>query len=135
MNGKQKHDPLSKVEICYFKPDHYKPRDDALDIFIGDFTLHSQTANSPKSLLHNHYKEYRGGKRRRTFVNGGVVAKDDGSIEMGFDIDPKEVDDILKRMDKKRLRIMIPEAGVPIFLGRDAIEKAKALQKQKPLKK
>lgn len=112
------------------KAGEYKKEEDTLDIFIGNFALHSQTANNPKSLLQNRYREFNGAKPKRTYFNGGIEAKDNGEIEIGFWLYPDEVQDILKKTNKKKLRIFFPAEGAPVTLAPDAIEKIKSLQKK-----
>lgn len=119
------------VVIQHIKQGEYKPAKDTLDFVITDFKFHSQIANNPKSLPQNILSTYRGARPKRTFINGGLVAKENGEIEMGFELDHNEIRHLLKKANKKRLRIVLPEGGVPIFLGPDAIEKMKALEKKK----
>lgn len=125
--------PSLRVATRIVEAGKYKKEKDTLDIFIGDFALHSQVANNPKSLLQNRYKEQNGAKPKRTFINGGVIAKENGEIELSIELDPEEVQDILKKTNKSKLRIFMLAEGVPIFLGADAIEKMKSLQKKKLL--
>lgn len=127
----KKNGSLSNIEICQFGPGKYKPAKDTLDFVITDFKFHSQIANNPKSLPQNILSTYSGARPKRTFINGGLVAKENGEVEMGFGLDQDEVSHLLKKANKKRLRIILPEDGVSIFLGPDAIEKMKSLEKKK----
>ena len=119
-----------RVVARSLKAGEYKKEEDTLDIFIGNFALHSQTANNPKSLLQNRYRELKGAKPKRTYFNGGIEAKDNGEIEIGFWLYTDEVQDILKKTNNKKLRIFFTAEGVHVTLAPDAIEKIKSLQKK-----
>lgn len=112
------------------KTGEYKEDPDTLDIFIKDFALHSQVANNPKSLIQNGLKQLNGGKPKRSFVNGGLIAKDNGDIELGVHIDATELQAILKQANKNKLRIYFPADGASVFMGPDAVEKISSLQKK-----
>ncbi len=127
--------PALEVITKHVKAGNYKKDKNTLDIFIDNFAFHSQVANNPKSLLQNSLKQYNGGKPKRTFVNGGLKAKENGEIEMSFYIEASEVQSILNRAGKKKLRIYFPANGVPVYLGPDASENIKSLNKKKTLKK
>lgn len=132
----QKKLPVTQLQVVtkHVKARNYQKDPDTLDIFIHDFAFHSQVANNPKSLLQNGLKQHNGGKPKRTFVNGGLVAKENGGIEMSFHLEAAEVQSILAKAGKKKLRIYFPANGVPVYLGPDVSEKIKSLNKNKTLK-
>ncbi len=106
----------------------YKPRNDAIDLFISNTQLHAQKPSNPASLFRNASKMLNGQKMRRTYGKIQVIGKN--QIRIGFDFNETEVLACLNKRRKSMLRFYIPTAGVPVYMAQDALEKIRSLERK-----
>lgn len=111
------------------KPGEYKPREDAVDIFLTDIQFHAQKPNHPRTFTRNIASSLKKDELDRSFSSGFKV-RDSGQIEVSFGFDEDELLTLLQKRGKKILRIYIPRAGMTMDLAQDAVEKLKSIEKK-----
>jgi hypothetical protein len=104
-------------------------------IILTDVTLHTNPTRKPTSFARGLAKSVRSGLPGRTYVNQtpNAVQEDAGTtleMEIPFDDEVRVVIERAKSMGKQ-IRLVMPKEGVPVFLGKDAVEKFAALNRQK----
>lgn len=106
----------------------YKPRNDAIDLFISNTQLHAQKPSNPASLFRNASKMLNGQKMRRTYGKVQVIGKN--QIRVRFDFDETEVLAFLEKRGKGMLRFYMPTTGMPVYMAQDALEKVRSLERK-----
>lgn len=104
-----------------------------LDIYLTDFQLHAQKMTNPAPLLRAVEKTIKAGKPSgRAYGKVDMVDKKDFTVEFSIPLDDKTQARVKEAQRLgKQIRIMMPKEGLPILLGKDAIEKITALKRQK----
>ncbi len=95
------------------------------DIVLTDLKLHVLKARKPKSFGYQMHRSLRTGKpgRARNHVNQISDEQDSDSFEISFPLG----EEILSAQQEaarqgKKLRILFPKDGIPIFAGEDTQE-------------
>lgn len=117
------------VETRTLAPGEYKPREDAVDIFLTDMQLHAQKATNPASLTRQLTKKRPANEPARAF-NKAIHVREDGNIDVTFDFDPDQLYRHLAKNGKSMIRFYMPASGLPVVLAEDAKEKLRSIQKK-----
>ena len=122
MAGFGKETPTVKRTIVHRKVKMQKQNDEYLDVIITDFTLDTAKPRKPKSLGRMISVAIKNKKPGRAFTTD-LKNLDDGQPEFAFDLGPKfqKLEEQAKAEGKK-LRLLYPKGGVPIFAGKSTIE-------------
>jgi hypothetical protein len=104
-------------------------------IILTDITLHTNPTRKPASFARGLSKSVRSRLPGRTYVNQPPeVVQEGGAVnlemEIPFDDEMRAVIERAKELGKQ-IRLVMPKDGVPVFLGKDAVEKFAALNRQK----
>lgn len=108
-----------------------RAEDNEVHIVITDVTFHSTKALNPTPFSRGVQKTISNGKPGRAYYNNSIKKLDDGGIEIALPIldGLQEVVENAKAKGK-RVRFFLPKNGIPMFLGKDGQEKAKALKRK-----
>ena len=93
-----------------------------LMVFLTDIQLHSNKSSKTQSFKRKIEKGVRSDKGGRCY-NGKMTMNKDGELTFSLEL-PKEA---LGR----KVVFAVPQGGLPITLGKDAVEKIKSLKKKK----
>ena len=102
-------------------------------IVITDFTLHAQTPCNPLSFARGVQKTITNGKPGRTYHSNAIKSFDPETGVMEFVIPfDKGLAEVVQKAEArgKKIRFFVPKDGIPIYLGKDAVEKLEALKRQ-----
>lgn len=100
-------------------------------IIITDIQLHATQMRKPTSFARGIEKAIRSGKAGRTYANDSIKPVGiDGLI-----LTLPNAEGILEVIEKakregKRVRFFMPRAGIPVFYGKDAVEKIASLKRK-----
>jgi len=114
-----------------------KKEDGDIDVVMQNPQFHAITPQKPKSWLHALLKAKRTGKPQRVFVSlDHMKWNEDGTATIEFPL-PKEMQLKIKELESqgKKIRIHLPEGGVPIFASADAKEKMASIKRKKKRRK
>ena len=104
------------------------------DIILTDIQLHYQQPANPKSAFRKIFKSIKTNKPGRFF--GTIIPHSQNkNLMMSSTLNPqtiKEIQDAQKL--GKKIRIIIPKEDIPIYAGKDLIEKLKADKRKKWLR-
>lgn len=106
--------------------------DTEVHIVITDLMLHAQTPCNPSSFARGVQKAITNGKPGRTYHPHSLQPGDnDGTFKITMPLG-KGLQEVIDKVAArgKKVRFFMPKDGVPIFLGKDAIEKIDALKRK-----
>lgn len=101
-------------------------------IIITDLMLHSQTPCNPSSFARGVQKAITNGKPGRAYYPDSLKRVNEGDT---FEASMPLMDGLQEVIDKaaargKKVRFFIPKSGIPVYLGKDAVEKIDALKRR-----
>lgn len=111
-------------------------KDEYHDVFLTDFQMHVSEPRKPLPWYRAIFKSFRNKKPGRFYVKDAKIdISEDGTFETSIPLPPATQEEIKKaRIAGKKIRFIVPEEGVPIFAGKDVIEKIKSdRKKRRPL--
>jgi hypothetical protein len=103
-----------------FKPDSK----DCLDIILTDVQLHCRKIRKPNSLGRQCAKAFHGSKTNRAYSKSIALINDKKNIvSVNIDLGMEHLYNLARKQGKKYIRFFIKKDGMPLFLGKDIIEK------------
>jgi len=102
------------------------------DIYLTDMQLHVAKPTNPPSFLRQILKSFRKGGKPGRVYHSGLTPNPDGKtfhFSMPLSKDLKEKVEFARRIGKEP-RFIIPKGGIPVYLGKDSIEKIESLKKK-----
>lgn len=107
--------------------------DKFVDIVLTDIQLHAVEPSKPKPWYRTIAKSCRNGKPGRLFFkqfNLAVAADNTLTVAMLL---PQPIRDKMQEAENagKTVRFILPKGGIPIVLGRDAVEKLRAERRKR----
>jgi len=108
-------------------------KDEYYDVFLTDFQMHVSEPRKPLPWYRAILKSFRNKKPGRFYTkNTKTDINEDETFETSIPLPPATQEEIKKaKMSGKKIRFIIPEEGVPIFAGKDLIEKVKSDRKRR----
>ncbi len=101
-----------------------------LDILFTDIKLHTIKPRKPVSLGRKISKSITSKKAGRAFSRNIKITKD-GKLELSIPLGKEFIDALEKaRKQGKQLRIIMPKNGIPVYFGKDVIERLQAVVKR-----
>lgn len=97
-------------------------------IYLTDFIFHHQIPVNPKSWHRTVEKSFRSNKSGRLYGHQAPTFKfENGKVEFMLPLPPDMQEQIKNAQAAgKSIVLVMPEEGVPIYLGKDLMEKVKA---------
>jgi len=111
-------------------------KDEYYDVFLTDFQMHVTKPRKPLPWYRAILKSFRNKKPGRFYTkNAKIDINEDGTFETAIPLLPTIQEEIKKaKKSGKKVRFIIPKEGVPIFAGKDLVEKMKSdRKKRRPL--
>ena len=113
------------------KPIQVSESEREVHIIITDIQLHATQMRKPTSFARGIEKAMHTGKPGRTYANDSIKPVGDNGLSLTL----PNADGILEVIEKakregKRVRFFMPRAGIPIFYGKDAVEKIASLKRK-----
>jgi len=111
-------------------------KDEYHEVFLTDFQMHVSEPRKPLPWYRAILKSFRNKKPGRFYAkNAKTDINEDGTFETSIPLPPATQEEIKKaKMSGKKIRFITPEGGIPIFAGKDLIEKVKSdRKKRRPL--
>lgn len=100
------------------------------DIFMTNIQLHTTEVRKPKSFLASVLRTIRNKKPGRAYSKNLSVSKE-GKMEFAFPFSTEKAAEIEKaEREGKVIRFWMPKGGLPIYLGKDFIERLDAEKKR-----
>lgn len=101
-------------------------------VIITDLQLHATTPRKPKSFAEGVRKTINTGRPGRTHQVIGQTARNQEPGTFQFSIPIAGMDEVIAQAAArgKRVRFFLPKGGVPVFLGKDAVERMEALKRK-----
>lgn len=109
------------------------PKDETgyYDILLSDIQLHNTLPRKPLPWYRAIIKSFRNKKPGRFYTKDFSVEKTNETSKFRLSIPlSKEIEEKVEEANKlgKKIRIITPENGIPIYLGKDTIEFLKSKQ-------
>lgn len=107
--------------------------DKFVDIVLTDIQLHVVDPGKPKPWYRTIAKSFRSGKPGRLFFKQfKLVVAPDNTLRFAMPL-PQPIRDKVQKAESagKTVRFFMPKGGIPIMLGRDAIEKMHAVRRKR----
>jgi len=103
------------------------------DVFLTDFQMHVTEPRKPLPWYRAILKSFRNKKPGRFYTkNAKININKDGTFETTIPLSPTIQEEIKKAKNSgKKIRFVIPEEGIPIFAGKDLVEKIKTDRKRR----
>ena len=98
---------------------------DCYDVILTDTQLHTQKIRKPNSLGRQYVKALHGSKIKRVYSNSINFDKK-GNPTFSLDLGMKYFYDLARKQGKKYIRFLTYKNGMPVGLGKDAVEKLQA---------
>lgn len=97
------------------------------DIILTDIQFHVVKPNKPLSFLRQIMKSFRKGGAPGRVYHTGIKTNEDGTLRINIPLskDLKEEMEFARRIGKTP-RFFVPKNGIPMYLGKDAIERLDA---------
>ena len=101
-------------------------------VIIADLQLHTTVSRKPKTFAEGIRKLINSGKPGRTYREGALKITDSlaGTFQITIPLDGLEEVVAKAEAKGKRVRFFVPKNGIPILLGKDAIERMEALKRK-----
>ena len=104
------------------------------DIVLTNIQLHTIQPRKPRSFLRTIFKSLRSGKPGRVYSRDISIGKN-GEARLAIPLPPDEMMKIEEaRKAGKIIRFFIPKTGLPVFYGKDLIDRIEA-DKRRALKR
>ncbi len=100
------------------------------EIILTDIQLHTIRHTNPPSILRQIFRSLKNKMSPGRFY-GKILRTEDGKVRFAVPMskDLQEQFDISRRLGRP-IRILMPKDGIPVYLGKDSIEKLKAEQRK-----
>lgn len=100
------------------------------ELILTDMQLHTIKHTNPSSVLRQIFRSIKNKMSPGRFY-GKIQRTEDGKVRFSVPMskDLHEQFDIARRLGRP-IRILMPKDGIPIYLGKDSIERLKANQKK-----
>ena len=95
-----------------------------ISIILTHAECHVAKPRKPVSILRVAEKCLRSGKLGKAFTTHFVTRKN-GSLEITFDLLPKDIRKKAMESGQKYIKIFVPKDGLPIYAGSDTLQKIK----------
>lgn len=100
------------------------------DVILTDVQLHTQIPPKPKPLFRSILQSMRNNKPGRTY-SSNISFDDSGTFQFSIPLESKTGQEMLRAQKAgKKIRIFMPKSGLPVYLGKDMIEKLDAEKKK-----
>ncbi len=99
-----------------------------LDIILTDIQLHSQKKRNPNPLGRQVSKAMHGSKVNRAYSNS--ITTKNKNINLSINLGMEYFYNLARKEGKKYIRFFIKKNGLPVKIGKDAIEKLIANSKK-----
>lgn len=103
-----------------------------ITLYLTDIALHHRNFREAKKLDKTIKQDEHGRERGRIYTNDALTKTPDGQFQYEIRL-PEELQRQINAGEVD-VEFMMPEGGIPIFLGKDGIEKATQLRKKTRLK-
>lgn len=116
--------------------DEQKPAKEVIKILVTNSFFHVAEPRKPISWYRAAMKTANSGKVNKVFTRTDKFkTNDEGDVEIEFQLPPeiKKIYEEAKRNGQK-IEFILPPGGIPVFLGKDAIEKMEADKRKKEKK-
>lgn len=111
-------------------PNKSRKQHKPISIILTHAECHVAKPRKPVSILRVAEKCLRSGKLGKAFTTHFITRKN-GSLEMTFDLLPKNIQRTAMESGQKYIKIFAPKSGLPIYAGNDTLEKIKKSYSQK----
>lgn len=103
-----------------------------ITLYLTDIALHHRNFREAKTLDKTVKRDANGLERGRIYTNDALTKTPDGQFQYAIRL-PEELQ---RQIDAGEIEVefMRPKGGIPIFLGKDGVEKAAQLRKKARLK-
>jgi len=102
------------------------------NVLLTDFQLHTTKPQNPTPWYRTIFRSFRNKKPGRFYVeNAKTIINEDGTFEMTLPLSPI-IQEKIKEAERsgEKIRFVVGEEGVPVFAGKDLVEKIKSNRKK-----
>ncbi len=103
-----------------------------ITLYLTDIALHHRNFREAKTLEKTIKQDGNRLERGRIYTNDALTKTPDGQFQYEIRL-PEELQRQINAGEVE-VELMMPEGGIPIFLGKDGVEKAAQLKKKARLK-
>lgn len=102
---------------------------ECLDIGLTDIQFHSQKVRKTRSIGRQVVKMIRAEKTSGRAYSNKVTLNSKGGVLLS-ELEMERLHELARQKGKKYVRISVPKGGLPVFFGRDTLEKLNSLRKR-----